>query len=172
MNTPSAALPTTEVDATRFRFAVVVSKFNRAVTGKLEKGALECFARHGVPHEHISVFYCPGAFELPQVAERLLRTSKHDAVVCLGAVIRGETSHFEYVANACARGIQDVALKYSVPVAFGVLTTDSEAQAMERAGGKHGNKGWDAALAAIEMADLFRHIARQRAFASKRKKRR
>ncbi len=104
------------------------------------------------------MFYCPGAFELPQVANRLAASRRWDAIICLGAVIRGETPHFEYISSETAQGIQDVALRSSVPVIFGVLTTNTEQQALERAGGKHGNKGWDAALAAIEMANLFRKL--------------
>lgn len=146
------------VDARRYRFAVVVSQFHRHITQRLESGAMRCFKEHGVPAKNVLVEYCPGAFELPQVAHRLLSHGQWDAVVCLGAVIRGETAHFEYVASESSRGIQEVALRHGRPVIFGVLTTENERQAIERAGGKHGNKGWDAAAAAIEMADLFRRL--------------
>lgn len=106
--------------------------------------------------------WCPGAFELPLAAERLARTRRWDAIICLGAVIRGETPHFEYVSSACAHGIQDVALRHGLPVVFGVLTTDTLAQAKARAGGRHGNKGWDASLTAIDMIGLVKKIGRRR----------
>lgn len=138
------------------RIAIVVSRFNERVTSKLLQGAREYLTEHGV--RDFKVFFCPGAFELPQVAGKLVRQNTWDAVVCLGAVIRGETSHFEYVASEAARGLQEVALRSGVPVAFGVLTTENERQALERAGGKLGNKGWEAAAVALEMASLFRNL--------------
>jgi len=114
------------------------------------------------------IFPCPGAFELPQVANVLCASGSWDAVICLGAVIRGETPHFEYVSSEAARGIQKVSLWHSLPVMFGVLTTDTKQQALARAGGKHGNKGWDAALAALEMAHLFEGLRKRRRSASKK----
>jgi len=151
------------------RFAVVVSRFNIPVTKKLLDGAIDCLTQHGVRNEDIQIFLCPGAFELPQVAARLCASGKWDAVICLGAVIRGETPHFEYVAAEAARGIQDVALRYSIPVTFGVLTTETVRQARERAGGKRGNKGWDAALASLEMSELFGRLRKGRKSVSKKK---
>jgi 6,7-dimethyl-8-ribityllumazine synthase len=143
------------VEARGRRFAVAVSRFNDVVTGPLLEGALSAFRRHGIGDDDVEVAWAPGAFELPLVARRLADSGQFDAVVCLGAVIRGETAHFDYVAAECARGIQDVALATGVPCIFGVLTTDSLAQALDRAGGKHGNKGWEAATAAMEMAGLL-----------------
>jgi 6,7-dimethyl-8-ribityllumazine synthase len=137
------------------RFAVAVSRFNDVVTGPLLEGAVAAFRRHGIAEDDVEVAWTPGAFELPLAARRLADSGQFDAVVCLGAVIRGETAHFDYVAAECARGIQDVALATGVPCSFGVLTTDSLTQALDRAGGKHGNKGWEAATAAIEMAGLL-----------------
>ena len=136
------------------RFAVVASRFNDLVTARLVEGALAAFRRHGVPDEDVDLAWTPGAFEVPLVAQRLARTGV-DAVVCVGAVIRGETPHFAYVAGEAARGVQEAALATGVPCIFGILTTDTLEQAMDRAGGKHGNKGWDAAMAAMEMAGLL-----------------
>jgi 6,7-dimethyl-8-ribityllumazine synthase len=137
------------------RFAVAVSRFNEVVTSRLLEGALAAFRHHHVADDDVEVAWTPGAFELPLAAKRLADSDAFDAVVCLGAVVRGETAHFDYVAGACARGIQRVALDTGVPCVFGVLTTDSMAQALDRAGGDHGNKGWEAAVAAIEMAGLI-----------------
>lgn len=150
------------VSASRRRIAVVASRFNQSITSRLADAAVECLQRHGSSIRSSDVYWCPGAFELPLVAESLARTGRWDAVVCLGAVIRGETPHFEYVSSACAHGIQDVALRHDLPVVFGVLTTDSLAQAKARAGGKHGNKGWDAALTALEMIGVVRAVRRRR----------
>jgi 6,7-dimethyl-8-ribityllumazine synthase len=143
------------------RFAVVVSRFNEVVTGPLLEGAMAALRRHGVADEDVEVAWAPGAFELPLVARRLAETDRFDAVVCLGAVIRGETAHFDHVAGQCAAGIQRVALDTGVPCIFGVLTTDSMAQALDRAGGKHGNKGWESATAAIEMAGLLESLPKR-----------
>lgn len=137
------------------RFAVVASRFNGVVTEKLVEGALAAFQKLGIAPDDIEVIWTPGAFELPLAAGRLANSGHFDAVVCLGAVIRGETPHFEYVAGETARGVQHVALESGVPCTFGVLTTNSLEQALDRAGGKHGNKGWDAATAAVEMASLL-----------------
>jgi 6,7-dimethyl-8-ribityllumazine synthase len=143
------------------RFAVAVSRFNEVVTGPLLEGAAAAFRRHGIPDDDIEVAWTPGAFELPLAARRLAVSGQFDAVVCLGAVIRGETAHFDLVATECARGIQDVALSTGVPCTFGVLTTESLAQALDRAGGKHGNKGWEAATAAMEMAGLLESLPKR-----------
>lgn len=137
------------------RFAVVASRFNGVVTEKLVEGALAAFRKLGIAPDDLEVIWTPGAFELPLAAGRLANSGQFDAVVCLGAVIRGETPHFEYVAGETARGVQHVALESGVPCTFGVLTTNSLEQALDRAGGKHGNKGWDAATAAVEMASLL-----------------
>jgi 6,7-dimethyl-8-ribityllumazine synthase len=137
------------------RFAVVASRFNEVVVNQLVAGATECLRRHGVADDDVDVAWVPGAFELPLAASRLARTDRYDAVICLGAVIRGETAHFDHVAGQAAAGIQRAALDTGVPVLFGVLTTENFDQAMDRAGGKHGNKGWDSAMAAMEMAGLL-----------------
>jgi 6,7-dimethyl-8-ribityllumazine synthase len=134
---------------------LAVSRFNEPVTSKLLDGAVAAFHRHGVADEDLEVAWTPGAFELPLVALRLARSDQFDAVVCLGAVIRGETPHFKHVAGEAARGIQRVGLDTGIPCIFGVLTTDTLEQALDRAGGDHGNKGWDAAMAAMEMAGLM-----------------
>ena len=146
------------LSAAPYRFGIVVSRFNEFITKRLLDGALDCLRRHGTKENGVDVLYCPGAFDIPQVAQQLARTGKYDAIVCLGCVIRGETPHFEYIANAVATGVTRVALNESIPVVFGVLTTDSLEQAIERAGSKAGNKGWDAALSAIELADLQKKI--------------
>ncbi|MDP9342080.1 MAG: 6,7-dimethyl-8-ribityllumazine synthase [Actinomycetota bacterium] len=137
------------------RFAIVASRFNEVVVNPLVAGATDCLHRHGIAEDDVDVAWVPGAFELPLVAQRLARSGLYDAVVCLGAVIRGETAHFEYVAGQAAAGIQRVALDTGVPVLFGVLATETFQQAADRAGGKHGNKGWDSAMAAMEMAGLL-----------------
>lgn len=142
-------------DARGRRFAIVAAGFNEVVVAKLVEGATACFRAHGIAEDDLLIVWTPGAFELPVVAKRLAQEGRHDAVVCLGAVIRGETAHFEFVAGEAARGIQDVMLETGVPIAFGVLTTDDMAQALDRAGGKHGNKGWDAAMAAMQMASVL-----------------
>ncbi len=137
------------------RFAVVVARFNDVVTSRLLEGALAALRRHGVSNEDVDVAWTPGAFEIPLVAKRLADSGGFDAVICLGAVIRGETAHFEYVAGEAASGIQRVALETGVPCIFGVLAAETLEQALDRAGGKHGNKGWEAATSALEMAGLL-----------------
>ena len=146
--------------AAKFRFAIVVSRFNRPITERLLTGTEQCLREHSVPEKNWKVVYCPGSFELPQVANRLAAQKKWDAIICLGVIIRGETPHFEYISTETARGIQDVALRHSLPVVFGVLTTDNEQQALDRIGGSQGHKGREAALTAIEMAALFRTLKR------------
>jgi 6,7-dimethyl-8-ribityllumazine synthase len=140
------------------RFAVAGSRFNEHVTTKLVDGALECLVKHGVSLDDIDVVWVPGAWELPAAAERLLASDRYDGIVAVGAVIRGETPHFDYVAGEAARGLADLQREFSVPIGFGLLTTDTDEQAEARAGGAHGNKGWDAALAALEMVDLFARL--------------
>ncbi len=139
-------------------FAIVVSRFNGFITERLLEGALDGLSRHGVSDDRITVVRCPGAFELPLVAARVAASGIYDAVICLGAVIRGSTSHFDYVAGESAKGLAMVSMKADLPVVFGVLTTDSIEQAIERAGTKHGNKGWEAAATAIEMVNLLKSI--------------
>ncbi len=136
-------------------FAIVVARFNELVTEKLLEGAQDCLQRHGVQPEHITVAYVPGACEIPQVAQRLAASGKFQAVITLGCVIRGATAHFDHVAATATRGVAEVASRTGLPVIFGVLTTENIEQALERAGTKAGNKGWDCALAALEMADLW-----------------
>jgi len=137
------------------RFAIVLSRFNDLISGRLLEGALDCIERHGGDRAAVTVVRVPGAFEIPLAAARLADQGGVDAIICLGAVIRGATPHFEVVAHESAKGMAQVMLERRVPVANGVLTTDTIEQAVERAGTKVGNKGWDAALAAIEMADLM-----------------
>ena len=137
------------------RFAVIASRFNEEITTKLVAGATDALEKHGVPPESIDVVWVPGAWELPAVARRLLSNERYDALVAVGAVIRGETPHFHYVAGEAARGLSRASAEYDRPIGFGVLTCDTMEQAEARAGGVHGNKGWDAALAALEMTDLF-----------------
>jgi len=140
------------------RFTIVVSRFNESISGKLLEGALDCLLRSEVKESDITVIWVPGAFEIPLVAQTAAMDPKTDAVICLGAVIRGSTPHFDYVAAEVSKGVAQISLQAKVPVIFGVLTTDSIEQAIERAGTKSGNKGFDAALSAIEMAQVFRRI--------------
>lgn len=140
------------------RFAVVAARFNGEVTDALLTGAVATLAEHGVPDDHVSVVRVPGAYEIPITAKRLAASGRYEAIITLGAVIRGGTPHFEYVAGECARGVSRVALDEDVPVIFGVLTTDTESQALDRAGGKEGNKGHEAAVAGLEMVTLLRRL--------------
>lgn len=140
------------------KFAIIVSRFNEFISQKLLEGALECLKQHNCPDNNIDVIKVPGAFEIPFAASKLAESKKYNAIICLGAVIRGATPHFDYVAQNTAGGIAQVSLKYGIPVSLGVLTTDTVEQAIERAGTKSGNKGRDAALAVIEMADLAKKI--------------
>jgi len=145
-------------DGTGRRFAVVGSRFNEQITSKLVEGAVDCLVRHGAAFDDVDVVWVPGAWELPAAAGRLLASDRYSAVVAVGAVIRGETPHFDFVAGECSRGLADLQRDYAQPIGFGLLTTDTLAQAASRAGGEHGNKGWDAALAALEMSDLFSRL--------------
>ncbi|HTR79222.1 MAG TPA: 6,7-dimethyl-8-ribityllumazine synthase [Gemmatimonadaceae bacterium] len=137
------------------RVAVAASRFNETITERLVDGALDALVRHGMAADDVDVVWVPGAWELPSAVRRLLASDRYCAIVALGAVIRGETPHFDYVAGEAARGLAAASAEFDVPVGFGLLTCDTVEQAEERAGGVHGNKGWDAALAALEMADLF-----------------
>ncbi len=144
-----------------YRIALVASRWNQLVTDRLVAGALDALRRHGIASENIMLIWCPGSFELPLVVRTLAHRNGHDAIVALGCVIRGETPHFDFVASHAASGIAEVMLSTGVPCAFGVLTTDTLDQALERAGGKAGNKGAEAALTALEMADLLHQLRTQ-----------
>jgi 6,7-dimethyl-8-ribityllumazine synthase len=137
------------------RFAVIASRFNHEVVERLVDGALDALVQHGTKAEDVDIVWVPGAWELPIAARRLLATDRYDALVAVGAVIRGDTPHFDYVAGEASRGLQLASVEFDRPIGFGVLTTDNDEQAEARAGGAHGNKGFDAALAALEMVDLF-----------------
>lgn len=141
-----------------FSFGIVVSRFNEFISARLLEGALDALRRHGAEEDRISVVRVPGSFEIPLTAKRLAASGRYDAVVCLGAVIRGATPHFDFIAAEVSKGIAAASLETGVPIAFGVLTTDSIEQAVERAGTKGGNKGFDAACSAIEMVNLFREL--------------
>ncbi|MCX7894868.1 MAG: 6,7-dimethyl-8-ribityllumazine synthase [Thermoanaerobaculum sp.] len=144
------------LNAGGLRFALLLSRFNSLVGERLLEGALDCLLRHGAREEDLTVVRVPGAWELPLAAARLARTRQFHAVIALGVLIRGETPHFDVIAAECAKGLAQAALEQQLPISFGVLTCDTMDQALERAGGKAGNKGWDAALAAVEMAQLWR----------------
>lgn len=140
------------------RFGIIVSRFNDFICDRLLGGALDALKRSGAEEKNIDVFKVPGAFEIPLIAKKVAGTGRFDAVICLGAVIRGSTPHFDYVANEVSKGVASVSLDATIPISFGVLTTDTLEQAIERAGSKAGNKGWDAAMAAIEMANLMKQL--------------
>lgn len=144
------------IDASGFRFAIVAARFHHEITELLVDGAVACFSKHGATE--VPVHWVPGAIELPLACREIARTGRVHAAVALGCVIRGETAHFDYVAGECAAGIMRAMLETGIPIAFGVLTTETVAQAEARAGGDHGNKGWDAALSAIEMAALLAEV--------------
>ncbi|MBZ2175537.1 6,7-dimethyl-8-ribityllumazine synthase [Schnuerera sp. xch1] len=140
------------------KFAVVVGRFNEFIGSKLLSGAIDGLERHGAKEEDIEIAWVPGAFEIPLIAKKLAKSNKYDAVICLGAVIRGSTPHFDYVSNEVSKGIANISLDTEIPVIFGILTTDNIEQAIERAGTKSGNKGYDAAITAIEVANLLKNI--------------
>ncbi len=148
------------LDAKGFKFAIIVSRFNDFICDRLLGGALDALRRHGASDDDIEIFRVPGAFEIPLTAKVLAKTDGYDAIICLGAVIRGSTPHFEYISAEVSKGIANVSLDSEKPVAFGVLTTDTVEQAIERAGTKAGNKGWEAALSAIEMVNLLKRVNR------------
>jgi 6,7-dimethyl-8-ribityllumazine synthase len=143
------------LNASKLRIAIVCARFNEFITSKLLGGAVDCLLRHDISSQNVDEIWVPGAFEIPVAAMALAESKKYDAIICLGAVIRGSTSHYDYVCSETAKGISQVSLKTNIPTIFGVLTTDSIEQAIERAGTKAGNKGWDSAMAAIEMANLI-----------------
>ncbi|WP_050606870.1 6,7-dimethyl-8-ribityllumazine synthase [Clostridium niameyense] len=138
------------------KVGIVVSRFNEFITSKLLEGSLDCLKRHDVVDENIEMCWVPGAFEIPAIAKKMAKKEQYDAIICLGAVIKGATSHFDYVCNEVSKGVASVSLEKEIPVIFGVLTTDNIEQAIERAGTKAGNKGYDAAMSAIEMANLYK----------------
>ncbi len=142
------------------KYAIIVSRFNEFINKKLMEGSLDCLLRHGANENEITLVWVPGAFEIPLVAQKLAKSNKYDAIIALGCVIRGATAHFDFVSAEVSKGIANVSLATGIPVLFGVLTTDTIEQAIERAGTKIGNKGWDAALNAIEMVNLFAEIGK------------
>ncbi len=146
------------LDAKGLRFGLLVSRFNSFVGERLVEGALDALVRHGAADADISIARVPGAFEIPAAAKQMAQSGNYDAIICLGAVIRGATPHFEYVSAEVSKGVAAVSMDVGIPVAFGVLTTDTLEQAIERAGSKGGNKGFDAAMAAVEMANLYKEL--------------
>lgn len=140
------------------KIAIVASRFNEFITSKLISGAQDCLVRHGVNDEDITLAWVPGAFEIPMIAKKMASSNKYDAVICVGAVIRGSTSHYDYVCSEVSKGIAQVSLETGIPVLFGVLTTDTIEQAIERAGTKAGNKGYDCAMGALELASLLKSL--------------
>lgn len=144
-----------ELNAKGKKFAILVSRFNDFLTSKLKDGAIDCLVRHGASDTDIAVIWVPGSFELPHVAARVAEPGKYDAIICLGALIRGQTPHFDYLASEVAKGIGKLGLEKNLPIIFGVITADTLEQAIERAGSKQGNKGFQAALSAIEMTNLY-----------------
>ena len=147
-----------QLDARGLRFALVVSRFNEALTSRLESGAVDCLVRHGADEDAIAIFRVPGAWEIPMVAAKLAAVGGYDAVICLGALVRGGTAHFDLISNEVAKGIAASAMASGIPITFGVITADTLEQAVERAGTKMGNKGWEAAQAAVEMARLYQGL--------------
>jgi len=147
-----------ELQAEGLKFAIIVSRFNDFITSKLLDGAVDALVRHGSSEKNIDVIKVPGAFEIPLIAKIVAEKKSHDAVICLGTVIRGATPHFDYVAGEAAKGIATASMETGTPIAFGVITSDNIEQAVERAGSKSGNKGWDAAMVAIEMAQLLKKL--------------
>jgi len=147
-----------ELQAKGLKFAVIVSRFNDFITNKLLEGSIDALIRHGASEQNIDVIKVPGAFELPLIAKTVAGRKKHDAVICLGTIIRGATPHFDYVAAEASKGIATASMETGIPIAFGVVTSDTIEQAVERAGSKSGNKGWDAAMVAIEMAQLLKKL--------------
>jgi 6,7-dimethyl-8-ribityllumazine synthase len=154
----SGGVETVAVDGTGMRIAIVAARWNAAIVDQMVAGAQHALREHGVAPAHVDVVRCPGAFEIPSVAKKLIDTRRHDAIVCFGCVIRGDTAHFDFVAGECARGIAELGLRGEVPVIFGVLTTENVAQAEQRADRARDNKGAEAALAALEMVSIYRGI--------------
>ena len=146
------------LDGKGLKIAIVVTRFNDFITRRLLSGAIDCLKRHNVADDNITEYWVPGSFELPYVSAKLAEKGEHDAIICLGAIIRGDTTHYQYIASEVAKGIAQTSLKYNVPVIYGVITPDSIEQAIERAGTKAGNRGFEAALTAIELANLYKKI--------------
>ncbi|MEO5362135.1 MAG: 6,7-dimethyl-8-ribityllumazine synthase [Magnetococcus sp. DMHC-8] len=146
------------LDASGGRFAIIVSRFNSFITERLHEGALDCLLRHGATRADITLIRVPGAFEIPLAAQKAAQSGRFDAILCLGAVIRGATPHFDYVAGEVTKGVAQVSLASGLPIGFGVLTTDTVEQAIDRAGTKAGNKGWETAMSALEMVNLLRQL--------------
>ena len=144
-----------KLDAKGFKYGLIVSRFNNFFTDKLLEGAIDCLMRHGAVESDLNVAYVPGAFEIPYIASKMAKSGNYDTVICLGAVVRGDTPHFDYIANESAKGIAKIALEAGIPVIYGLVTADTLEQAIERSGTKAGNKGWDAAESAIEMVNLY-----------------
>jgi 6,7-dimethyl-8-ribityllumazine synthase len=147
-----------KLTAENLKIGIVIARFNEFISGKLLEGALDCLRRHGADDENINISWVPGAFEIPLISKKMALSGKYDAVICLGAVIRGATPHFNYVSNEVSKGVASVSLEANMPIIFSVLTTDNIEQAIERAGTKSGNKGYDGAMAAIEMANLIKQL--------------
>jgi 6,7-dimethyl-8-ribityllumazine synthase len=146
------------LDAKNKKYVLVVSRFNEFISNKLVDGAIDCLVRHGAEEKNISIVWVPGALEIPVTAAKLVKSDKNQAIICLGAIIRGDTPHFDYIANEAVKGIAQVSISTGKPVIFGIITANSIEQAIERAGTKAGNKGWDAAMSAIEMSNLLPKI--------------
>ena len=146
------------LDANGLKFGIIISRFNDFIGEKLVGGAIDSLLRHGAKETDIAIYKVPGAFEIPQTAQKVASTKQYDAIICLGAVIRGDTPHFDYIAAEVSKGIATVGLETGIPIIFGVLTTDTIEQAIERAGSKAGNKGWDAANAAVELVNLYKKL--------------
>lgn len=147
-----------KLDATGLRFGIVISRFNSFICERLLEGAVDALVRHGAEDAAIQVIRVPGAFEMPLIAQKIAKSGRHDAVICLGAIIRGSTPHFDFVSAEVTRGIATASMETGIPISFGVLTTDTIEQAIERAGTKSGNKGFDAAMSALEMANICKNL--------------
>jgi len=147
-----------KLDASKLKIGIVASRFNDFITSKLLDGAIDCLNRHGCPEDNVETAWVPGAFEIPSALKVMAETKKYDAIICLGAVIKGGTSHNQYISNESIKGAAKISLDLNIPVSFGVITPDTLEQAIDRAGAGKGNKGWEAALGAIEMANLFMEI--------------
>ena len=147
-----------KLDASELRIGIVAGRFNDFITSRLLDGAMDCLKRHGCPEDNVETAWVPGAFEIPMALKVMAETKKYDALICLGSVIKGDTSHNQYISNESIKGAAKISLDLNIPVSFGVITPDSLEQAIDRAGARKGNKGWEAALGAIEMANLFKEI--------------
>ena len=147
-----------KLDASNLKIGIVASRFNDFITSKLLDGAMDCLGRHGCQEDNVETAWVPGAFEIPSAVKIMAETRKYDAIICLGAVIKGDTTHNQYISNESIKGAAKISLDLNIPVSFGVITPDTLEQAIDRAGSRKGNKGWEAALGAIEMANLFKEI--------------